>query len=170
MQSASNLPQKEKYEQELKRQIKKLQRERDSIKTWLGSNEIKDKTQLTETRKLIETQMERFKQVERELKTKAYSKEGLNAAVKLDPQEKEKQELYQWLGDVMEKLNTLVDKVETEHEVLTNAGKKGKKIDPSKQEKLNQLDAQIVRHKLHLSKLEVVLRMLENGNLTIEEV
>jgi CCR4-NOT transcription complex subunit 3 len=170
LQSASNLPQKEKYEQELKRQIKKLQRERDSIKTWLGSNEIKDKTQLTETRKLIETQMERFKQVERELKTKAYSKEGLNAAVKLDPQEKEKQELYQWLGDVMEKLNTLVDKVETEHEVLTNAGKKGKKIDPSKQEKLNQLDAQIVRHKLHLSKLEVVLRMLENGNLTIEEV
>ncbi len=170
MQSASNLPQKEKYEQELKRQIKKLQRERDSIKTWLGSNEIKDKTQLTETRKLIETQMERFKQVERELKTKAYSKEGLNAAVKLDPQEKEKQELYQWLGDIMEKLNTLVDKVETEHEVLTNAGKKGKKIDPSKQEKLNQLDAQIVRHKLHLSKLEVVLRMLENGNLTIEEV
>jgi CCR4-NOT transcription complex subunit 3 len=170
LQSASNLPQKEKYEQELKRQIKKLQRERDSIKTWLGSNEIKDKTQLTETRKLIETQMERFKQVERELKTKAYSKEGLNAAVKLDPQEKEKQELYQWLGDIMEKLNTLVDKVETEHEVLTNAGKKGKKIDPSKQEKLNQLDAQIVRHKLHLSKLEVVLRMLENGNLTIEEV
>lgn len=45
---------KEKYEQELKKEIKKLQRFRDQIKTWLGSNEIKDKRQLLENRKLIE--------------------------------------------------------------------------------------------------------------------
>lgn len=42
-------------EVELKTQIKKLQRLRDQIKTWLASNDIKDKKALTENRKLIET-------------------------------------------------------------------------------------------------------------------
>jgi CCR4-NOT transcription complex subunit 3 len=41
--------------------------------------------------------MERFKVVERETKTKAYSKEGLGAGQKLDPQEKEKEECAQWI-------------------------------------------------------------------------
>lgn len=54
IQSSSNIGQKEKYEQELKKEIKKLQRYRDQIKTWLSSNEIKDKRLLTENRKLIE--------------------------------------------------------------------------------------------------------------------
>lgn len=72
------------------------QRLRDQIKTWIQSSEIKDKSPLKEHRKLIETvrhniisldkivlltlystqQMEKFKVVERETKTKAYSKEG----------------------------------------------------------------------------------------------
>jgi CCR4-NOT transcription complex subunit 3 len=41
--------------------------------------------------------MERFKVVERETKTKAYSKEGLGAGQKLDPQEKEKEECTIWI-------------------------------------------------------------------------
>jgi len=54
IQSSSNITQKEKYESELKKEIKKLQRYRDQIKTWLSSNEIKDKRALTENRRLIE--------------------------------------------------------------------------------------------------------------------
>jgi CCR4-NOT transcription complex subunit 3 len=42
--------------------------------------------------------MERFKVVERETKTKAYSKEGLGAASKLDPAAKEKQEVTNWIS------------------------------------------------------------------------
>jgi hypothetical protein len=42
-------------EADLKTQIKKLQRLRDQIKTWMTSNEIKDKSALMENRKLIET-------------------------------------------------------------------------------------------------------------------
>ena len=42
--------------------------------------------------------MERFKIVERETKTKAYSKEGLGAAAKLDPQQKEKDEITNWIS------------------------------------------------------------------------
>ena len=45
----------EKYEEDLKKEIKKLQRLRDQIKTWLASGEIKDKSTLMENRKLIET-------------------------------------------------------------------------------------------------------------------
>jgi CCR4-NOT transcription complex subunit 3 len=55
IQSATNLQQKEKYEQDLKKEIKKLQRYRDQIKTWQASNDIKDKRPLNDNRKLIET-------------------------------------------------------------------------------------------------------------------
>jgi len=53
--NANNTNQKEKYEADLKKEIKKLQRLRDQIKSWLTSAEIKDKSQLLENRKLIET-------------------------------------------------------------------------------------------------------------------
>jgi CCR4-NOT transcription complex subunit 3 len=52
--SSSNAAQKDKLEDNLKREIKKLQRSRDQIKTWAAGNEVKDKTQLLEYRKKIE--------------------------------------------------------------------------------------------------------------------
>jgi len=55
MQASTNQTQKEKLELDLKTQIKKLQRLRDQIKTWVASNDIKDKSQLLENRRLIET-------------------------------------------------------------------------------------------------------------------
>jgi CCR4-NOT transcription complex subunit 3 len=72
-----NANQKEKFEADLKKEIKKLQRYRDQIKTWIQSSEIKDKKSLLDARKLIEREMERFKVCEKETKTKAFSKEGL---------------------------------------------------------------------------------------------
>ena len=55
LQNASNINQKDKYESDLKKEIKKLQRLRDQIKTWCTSNDIKDKKVLLENRKLIES-------------------------------------------------------------------------------------------------------------------
>ena len=55
MQASTNQTQKEKLELDLKSQIKKLQRLRDQIKTWVSSSEIKDKSALLENRKIIET-------------------------------------------------------------------------------------------------------------------
>ena len=55
MQGSTNQTQKEKLETDLKTQIKKLQRLRDQIKTWVASNDIKDKSALLDNRKLIET-------------------------------------------------------------------------------------------------------------------
>jgi CCR4-NOT transcription complex subunit 3 len=43
------------YEGDLKKEIKKLQRYRDQIKVWITSNEVKQKTALVDCRKLIET-------------------------------------------------------------------------------------------------------------------
>jgi CCR4-NOT transcription complex subunit 3 len=55
IEQSNNQAQKEKQEDNLKREIKKLQRLRDQIKTWAASNDIKDKAPLLEHRRLIET-------------------------------------------------------------------------------------------------------------------
>jgi hypothetical protein len=55
LQQCANSSQKEKLEDSLKREIKKLQRHRDQIKTWAANSEIKDKKPLLDQRKLIET-------------------------------------------------------------------------------------------------------------------
>jgi hypothetical protein len=55
IEQSNNPAQKDKLEDQLKREIKKLQRLRDQIKTWAASNDIKDKAPLLEHRRLIET-------------------------------------------------------------------------------------------------------------------
>lgn len=71
--------------------------------------------------------MEKFKQCEKELKTKAFSKEGLLATAKVDPQEKEKMEYTTWVTDTMDKLNTQIDIFESEQEILNKKKKKNEK-------------------------------------------
>ncbi|KAL2916791.1 general negative regulator of transcription subunit 5 [Polyrhizophydium stewartii] len=168
--TATNQAQKEKFEGDLKKEIKKLQRYRDQIKTWAASNEIKDKRVLLENRKLIEQQMEKFKAMEKELKTKAYSQAGLNAANRIDPQEKEKDDLRQWISEMGDKLSAQIDMLEAEQETLLLAVRKTKKADSSKSERLAKIEKQIDRHKHHQTTLEIVLRMMDNGNLKPEEV
>jgi CCR4-NOT transcription complex subunit 3 len=55
LQLSSNQAQKEKLEENLKTQIKKLQRNRDQLKSWAAGNEVKDKKPLLDNRKAIET-------------------------------------------------------------------------------------------------------------------
>ena len=50
--SADTQAHKERWEAELKKEIKKLQRFRDQIKGWISSPDVKDKTPLTEARKV----------------------------------------------------------------------------------------------------------------------
>ncbi|CAG0920685.1 unnamed protein product [Notodromas monacha] len=167
--NAANANQKEKYEADLKKEIKKLQRLRDQIKSWLASGEIKDKTILLDTRRLIETQMERFKVVERETKTKAYSKEGLGAAQKQDPAQRERDEANNWLSQSIENLQIQADQFETEIENLQMFTKK-KKLDKDKQERIDHLKALLDRHHLHIKKLEMVMRLLDNMSIDVDRV
>jgi len=55
IEQATNPAQKEKLEGDLKREIKKLQRMRDQVKSWAASNDVKDKAPLLEQRQRIET-------------------------------------------------------------------------------------------------------------------
>lgn len=55
LENSTNASQKDKLEDALKKEIKKLQRSRDKIKGWAGQNDIKDKAPLMEQRRLIET-------------------------------------------------------------------------------------------------------------------
>ncbi|XP_060803363.1 CCR4-NOT transcription complex subunit 3 [Amyelois transitella] len=166
--NATNSNQKEKYEADLKKEIKKLQRLRDQIKSWIASAEIKDKSTLLEYRKLIETQMERFKVVERETKTKAYSKEGLGAAQKLDPAQKEREEMSSWLVSSIDALNLQVDQFESEVESLL-VGKK-KRLDKEKQDRMEELKVKLEKHRFHIKKLETLLRMLDNMSVEVEQI
>ncbi|KAJ3271145.1 general negative regulator of transcription subunit 5 [Terramyces sp. JEL0728] len=106
--------------------------------------------------------------MEKELKTKAYSQAGLNAASKLDPEDIHRDEIRQWISESTDNLSTQIDALEAEQETLRL--KKTRKSDTSKAERLAKIDSRIEQHKFHQSKLEVVLRMIDNGNLKPEQV
>jgi CCR4-NOT transcription complex subunit 3 len=55
--------------------------------------------------------MERFKIIERETKTKAFSKEGLAQAAKIDPATRERNAVREWLNECISKLNQQVSLV-----------------------------------------------------------
>lgn len=112
--------------------------------------------------------MERFKVVERETKTKAYSKEGLGAAQKLDPQQREKEELCSWLTSSINSLQIQQEQYESEIEAVMAAKKK--RLDKEKQEKVDDLKAKLDRHKFHISKLETLLRLVDNDNVDLDQV
>jgi rubrerythrin len=114
-------------------------------------------------------QMEKFKACEKEMKTKAFSKEGLIQAAKLDPKEQEKEEAMQWVNHNVEELQMQVEQTEAELETMQGAVKKrkGTSGNPGRQEELEHLND---RRKWHISRLEIVLRMLNNGSLPLEKV
>lgn len=112
--------------------------------------------------------MERFKVVERETKTKAYSKEGLGAAQKLDPAQRIKDEVRTWLTSSISALQIQIDQYESEIESLL-AGKK-KRLDKDKQDRMDELRGKLDRHKFHITKLETLLRMLDNDGVEVEQI
>ncbi|EKD13703.1 uncharacterized protein L3040_005676 [Drepanopeziza brunnea f. sp. 'multigermtubi'] len=169
IEQSSNAAQKDKLEDNLKREIKKLQRLRDQIKTWAQSNDIKDKGPLLDKRKLIETKMENFKAVEKAMKTKAFSKEGLSAAAKLDPKERAKSDACDFLSTSVDDLERQIETLEAEAESLQATMKKGKN-QSSKADRIDEIQRITERHKWHQGKLELIKRSLENGGVETEQV
>ncbi|KAI1608994.1 Not1 N-terminal domain, CCR4-Not complex component-domain-containing protein [Exophiala viscosa] len=168
--TSNNAAQKDKLEDNLKKEIKKLQRSRDQIKTWAAGNEIKDKSALLEQRKRIEKCMEIFKAVEKEMKTKAFSKEGLSQNTKLDPKEKEREELCDFLSDQLDEVNRiLIEELEPEAGNIQTALKKKQK-DNSKADRLAELESMTDTYKWHESRLQLLLRSLQNGNVDNDAV
>ena len=115
--------------------------------------------------RLPRQQMERFKALEKEMKMKAFSKEGLMHASKLDPAEKARRDMIDWVGTSIEEIARQVEATEAELESLT-AGKKKK----SGQDRVNELEELNERRTWHIGRMEIVQRMLENGSLSTEAV
>lgn len=164
--TAASSNQKEKYETDLKKAIKKLQRYRDQIKTWTQSNVIKDKKALVEARKMIEANMEKFKVCEKEMKTKAFSKEGLQQAA-LAKDEDPNTETKKWIGKCLTKLRSQIDALDTEIEGL--AAKKGKRS-VEFVDRLERLKVLVKKHHYHEEALEQILRKLDNETVAKEDV
>ena len=110
-------------------------------------------------------QMERFKALEKEMKMKAFSKEGLIAQSRLDPAEKAKRDMVDWIGTTTDELSRQIEQTEAEAEAL-QTGKKKK----AQGDRLHELDELNERRTWHTGRLEVVQRMLENGQLSTEQV
>lgn len=103
----------------MKKELKKLQKFRDQIKNWSADTAIKDKTSLNEYKRKIEIDMERFKMVERQSKTKAFSKHGLEKMENETPEQKRRRETKEWLSTVVEELSNQSDAFEAEIEVFS---------------------------------------------------
>lgn len=111
--------------------------------------------------------MERFKACEKEMKTKAFSKEGLSAQAKLDPKEQLKMELCSWVTTMVDELARQIEQTEAEVEQLQLAKKKK---DTEKEARLDELETLNERRSWHVGRLELILRLLENGNLQVDSV
>jgi CCR4-NOT transcription complex subunit 3 len=69
---------------------------------------------------------------------------------------------------MVDKLNTQVDVLEAESEQINVAkGRRGVKVDT---ERLRKIEENVEQHKFHMTKLETMLRLLENDAITTEDV
>merc|ERR1712100_222350 len=114
-----------------------------------------------EYRKKIEQDMERFKEFERESKTKPHSKEGLSKGPTMDPEEAKKEEHREWMGDFISTLQQQLDEVDTS---IESERRKKKPNEAS----ITQWQAVQESHRWHVLKLEQLLRKLTNDGLDYE--
>lgn len=144
-----NTSYREKLESDLKREIKKLQKHRDQIKTWMSKEDVKDKQEvLMENRRLIENGMERFKTVEKLMKTKQFSTEALtNPDIITDPRELKKREQFVFIQECLEELQKQLEGHEAQEE-----------------------QDQVERHEFHIHNLENILKLLQNNEMEPETV
>ena len=131
----------------------------------------------------IEVKMEEFKVCEKDLKTKAYSREGLSREEKLDPHELLKEEKRAWIQGVIEAIESAVEIMEADLEKFSSSKPKSKykeKVtlpfpprpltenltrNPSSFLQIEKLGTRIVTSKWHISKLEQINRLLDNDSL-----
>jgi len=166
--AAANNQQKEKLGEELKRSINKLQRLRAQIREWIGQSCVQSnsKDKLEDARKRIENDMQRFKDFERDLKTKAFSICALARADELELEEAEKMKYQDWLTQTIQSLNDQLDQFEADLELLNNK----KHLGADDKSRLAQLKLLQERHRWHIKKLELVLRAVDNDAIDMSDL
>ena len=114
----------------------------------------------------IEKEMERFKVIEKETKTKAFSKEGLAAArVAKDPKEKAKDEAREWIAAAIEEMNAQIETFEGEIDSLTSSSRKKSSKTSVGNSRLTHLEESMSRHHQHIARLELCSKLVEDDAL-----
>ncbi|EGW30926.1 uncharacterized protein SPAPADRAFT_72826 [Spathaspora passalidarum NRRL Y-27907] len=169
--------QKEKLESDLKKEIKKLQRSREQLKSWLSDSSIKlDKNLLQENRTRIEHAMDQFKDLEKSSKIKQFSNEGLELQSQKtkfsrfggDGDDSKRVEALNYINDIIEQLNQQNETMEQEIESLGGQSKKGKggaSTSYAVQSSIDDFKYKIERNNTHIEKLENILNNLEEDKL-----
>eukprot|EP00892_Ulva_mutabilis_P000547 jgi/Ulvmu1/10493/UM064_0030.1 len=157
--------QREKLVASLKDQIKKLQKDRDKIKTWASDKDVRDKQTLADNRATIERRMERFKECEKDMKVKDFSKVGLEKGNKLDPKQVAIEERREWIRTCVEQIGNTVEMNEAEMENIRV--QRRAKEPPARVARIQDRNA---AHKKHQERLEQVLRALDNEALSVDQV
>eukprot|EP00911_Craspedida_sp_UC1_P001073 UC1_evm2s808 len=152
---------------DLKKEIKRLQRLREQVRSWLAGNEvIKQRSALNDTKRQIEILMERHKVVERAAKTKAFSNEGIEqraareAAEELEAMSDEVREMVEWLGTQTDQIQEQLEGFEAELEKQASAKKK--RADTAR---MQELEGWCERHRLYLEKIELVVDLLKKKQI-----
>merc|ERR1719161_1407200 len=154
VESATCQKEKDKIGEELKKCINRQQRLRGQIREWLSSiGDTKERPRLEASRKRIEDDMQRFKEFERELKTKAFSTFALKNGSDMGLEDEEKVRSMQWLNDTLQTLQSQVDEFECDLETCSN------------DERENLLEHHR-RHSWHIGKLEQLLRGVTNDDIS----
>lgn len=166
----NNPSQKDKLESDLKREVKKLQRLREQIKSWQSSPDIKDKDSLLDYRKNVEIAMEQYKAVEKASKEKAYSNISLKKSEILEPEERERQETSNYLSQQIDELERQYDLLQLEIDKLFALNKKKKTFSTANETKISDCKNLQNRYRWHQQQMELALRLLANEELDPEKV
>jgi len=165
---------KEKFEADLKKEIKRLQRYRDSVKTWASQDSIKQKQPLLDARKEIEVRMERvwrffqFKRCERqglqtggqrEMTSKSYSHEGLGKG-KLELLTREQEEAMDWIDEQEQSLKTQLADLTEQQEKLNGGSRKKKKNRERDDEELTAVQKRIEQHEFHIKNMKMLKEVI----------
>lgn len=173
--ASNNDSQREKLEADLKKEIKKLQKFRDQIKTWQGNDSLEATIapqKLQEHRRLVEEAMECYKEVEKNSKMKSYSNQSIMLA-SLDNGEQELtpegREAAEFLREVQDELTDQNEKLEEEYEKLSQKKVRKNNLLAIEERKL-ELEGFKTKNEFHLEKIEGLLGFLTSGKIAGELV
>eukprot|EP01129_Flabellula_baltica_P009724 TRINITY_DN401_c0_g3_i1.p1 TRINITY_DN401_c0_g3~~TRINITY_DN401_c0_g3_i1.p1 ORF type:complete len:425 (-),score=112.75 TRINITY_DN401_c0_g3_i1:1-1275(-) len=147
--------QREKYELELKKFIKKLQRRREELKQYSNSNDVKNKNPINEAREIVDDAIERYKRLERACRTNTLddSDEGIHNV----------EEIVEWIDAVISRMNEEIEQFEEEIRSLEN---KASNQDVEEDLlKIAELDESIHGHGFHVEHLSVLKKIFEKSQV-----
>lgn len=161
-------------EGDLKKEIKKLQKYRDQIKTWQLNDSMEAAIQpgkLQEHRKMVEEAMECYKDVEKISKMKSYSNQSIMLAAMeliaaLSP---EAEDAINFLENSIGELENQCETLEEEYEKLSQ--KKTRKNNSSViEERKQEMEVFLNRNRFHIDKLRLIIELLKKNKVDPKSV